>query len=98
MAFLWIILRYASDTIPYNDMSPAMPSGEKFWISLGLSYLDKGNGWSLALQFKSYRDHAVTGQEYQVNPLEPGYLEHLDTSGLYDLNETGFAITYHHRF
>lgn len=91
-------MRYASDTIPYNDMSPAMPSSEKFWISLGLSYLDKGNGWSLALQFKSYRDHAVTGQEYQVNPLEPGYLEHLDTSGLYDLNETGFAITYHHRF
>ncbi|NOY24193.1 MAG: hypothetical protein GXO70_11880 [Acidobacteria bacterium] len=91
-------MRYASDTIPYDDMSPAMPSSEKFWISLGLSYLDEGNGWSLALQFKSYRDHTVTGQEDQINPLEPGYLEHLDTSGLYDLNETGFAITYHHRF
>ena len=91
-------MRYASDTIPYDDMSPAMPSSEKFWISLGVSYLDEGNGWSLALQFKSYRDHEVTGQEYQISPLEPGYLEHLDTSGLYDLNETGFAITYHHRF
>jgi len=40
----------------------------------------------------------VTGQEYQISPLEPGYLEHLNTSGLYDLNETGFSITYHHRF
>ena len=91
-------MRYASDTIPYDDMSPAMPSSEKFWVSLGISYLEEGNGWSLALQFKNYRDHAVTGQEYQVNPLQPGFLEHLDTSGLYDLNETGFSITYHHRF
>ncbi len=91
-------MRYASDTIPYDDMSPAMPSSEKFWISLGVSYLDNGNGWSLALQFKSYRDHNVTGQEYQLNPLMPGYLEHLDTTGLYDLNQTGFSITYHHRF
>ena len=91
-------MRYASDTIPYDDMSPAMPSSEKFWISLGISYLDKGNGWSLALQFKSYRDHDVTGQEYQINPLSPGYIEHPDSTGLYDLNETGFSITYHHRF
>ncbi|NOZ13888.1 MAG: hypothetical protein GXO69_09630 [Acidobacteria bacterium] len=91
-------MRYGSDSIPYGDMSPAMPTSEKFWISLGISYLDKGNGWSLALQFKSFHDHDVPGQEYQINPLMPGYIEHLDTSGLYDLSQTGFSISYHHRF
>jgi len=91
-------MRYASDTIPLSDMNPVDPSTEKFWISLGMSYLEKGNGWSLALLFKTYRDQTVYGQEFVLDPLDPGYLTTLDTPGLYDQHAVGFSVSWHHRF
>lgn len=91
-------LRYGSDVIAYDDITSIDPSGEKFWISLGMSYLDEGDGWSFALLFKTYRDETVNEQEYAINPTLPGRLEPMDSPGQYDRHIMGFSFSYHIRF
>ncbi len=91
-------LRYASDVIPFDDLTSIDPSGEKFWLSLGMSKLDEGNGWSFALLFKTYRDETVNYQEYAINPTVPGRLEPMDSPGQYDRHFMGFSFSYHIRF
>ncbi len=91
-------MRYGSDVIELSDWNPAVPSGEAFWISLGLSYLDDGNGFEFAITFKNYRDYLVNNQEYILNPLVEGYLEVPETTGKYDRNYVGFTYSYHLRF
>ncbi len=91
-------MRYGSDVIPTADWHPAIANGEMFWISLGLSYLDNGNGFVIALFFKNYRDYLVSGQEYTFNPIGEGYLELLDSTGKYDRNFVGFSYSYKIRF
>jgi len=91
-------MRFASDVIPLTDTNPADPSTNKFYISLGMSYLDEGDGWSFALLFKTYKDETIADQEFLINPNYPGYLEPLDNTGLYDRHSIGFSVTYHIRF
>ena len=91
-------MRYGSDVIPLDDWHPAVANGEMFWISLGLSYLDEGNGFEFAMFFKNYKDYDVTGQEYILDPLKEGYLYLLDSTGKYDRNFVGFTYSYHIRF
>ncbi len=91
-------MRYGSDVIPFDDITGIDPSGEKFWMSLGMSHLDEGDGWSFALLFKTYRDETVNGQEYAINPTVPGRLEPMDAQGLYDRHYMGFSFSYHIRF
>ncbi len=91
-------MRYGSDVIPLDDWHPAVANGEMFWISLGLSYLDEGNGFEFAMFFKNYKDYEVTGQEYIFDPLKEGYLDLLDNTGKYDRNFVGFTYSYHIRF
>ncbi len=91
-------MRYGSDVIPLDDWHPAVANGEMFWISLGLSYLDDGNGFEFAIFFKNYKDYEVKGQEYIFNPVMPGYLEVSDSYGKYDRNFVGFTYSYCIRF
>ncbi len=91
-------MRYGSDVVPIEDWHPALANGEMFWISLGLSYLDHGNGFEFAMFFKNYKDYTVTSQEYTFNPIGEGYLELIDNTGKYDRNFVGFTYSYHIRF
>ncbi|BBB32437.1 long-chain fatty acid transport protein [Thermotomaculum hydrothermale] len=92
-------MRYGSDVIPLDDWHPAVANGEMFWISLGISYLDQGNGFEFAMFFKNYKDYVVSGQEYTFSPIGEGYLELLqDATGKYDRNFVGFTYSYHIRF
>jgi len=91
-------MKYGSDVIPVEDWHPAIANGEMFWISLGLSYLNEGNGFVFAMFFKNYKDYVVSGQEYVFNPIGEGYLKLTDNTGKYDRNFVGFTYSYHLRF
>ena len=91
-------MRYASNVIPITDANPADPSSNKFHISLGISHLDEGDGWSFAMIFRTYEDETVTGQEFLPNPNFPNNLEPLENTGLFDRHSIGFSFSYHIRF
>ena len=91
-------LRYGSDVIPIDDWHPTVANGEMFWLSLGISYLDEGNGFEFAMFFKNYKDYTVSGQEYVFTPVNEGYLDLTDNTGKYDRNFVGITYSYHIRF
>ena len=91
-------MKYGSKVIPLEDWHPAVANGDMFWISLGLSYLNKGTGFEFAMFFKNYKDYTVSAQEYIFNPLAEGYLETPDYTGKYDRNFVGFTYSYRIRF
>lgn len=93
-------LKYGSSVVNAEDVTPLFIDSDMFWISVGASYIHKGNGFEISFFSKNYKDQTVTNQEMQINinNVDSGYIESIPNTGLYDLSSIGLSITYKKRF